>query len=452
MQSKSTKLKIGYRCSNCGQESSKWIGRCPACEEWNSFIEEQTVPNAHRANNIALTPLVALNEIDTTQQHRMKSQIKEWDNVLGGGILPGSFLILTGDPGIGKSTLLLQVAHHLAQSYNVLYFSSEESLQQVKSRALRLAVKADRLRFSDQPHLERIIATAQHYKPDLIILDSIQNCHLSLNSTAIPGTIAQLREAGFLLMRLAKEHNIAVLITGHITKDGQMAGPKILEHMVDGVFYLQGEDRWQTRLLRSVKNRFGTINEVGFFEMQEHGMVELANINQHLLSDSAQAPGSALVCCMEGSRPLLLELQALCVQSKFGLAQRVVTGIDPKRILLIAAIIEKYLHIKLSQHDIFFKVSGGFKIKESGADLGIALALLSSYFQIPLPPQSVAIGEMSLTGLIKPINQIDQCVKEIEKFGFAKIFISHTQQVSTSCAHASFKNIYELLTLFPQGG
>lgn len=453
------KQKISFRCTNCAYQSIKWVGCCPGCSEWNSFTEQAPVFDAFPKKGLsnsggfpaAPAELFQLDEISIQTQERMLSGIKEWDRVLGGGVLPGSFLILTGDPGIGKSTLLLQVANKLAQQHEVLYFSSEESLQQVKNRALRLGVDAVHLRFSDQSYLEGIVATAKAHKPNIVILDSIQNCHLSPDSHAIPGTIAQLREAGFILMRLAKENNIAVLITGHITKEGQMAGPKVLEHMVDGVFYLQGEDRWQSRILRSVKNRFGTINEVGFFEMRQEGLEEIANINQHLLGEASQVPGSALVCSVEGSRPLLLELQALCIQSKFGMPQRVVTGMDPKRVVLVAAILEKYLYIKFSIQDIFFKVSGGFKIKESSSDLGIALALLSSYFQKPLPPKSLALAEISLTGQIKPANQVGMCVKEAEKFGIDTIFVARAQTgIKSSCNMMSFKSVYELLNLFPE--
>lgn len=452
------KQKTSFQCTNCALQSIKWVGCCPGCSEWNSFIEQAPTFDAFAkksfgggTTSMPSAELFQLDDIDIQAQERMQSGIKEWDRVLGGGVLPGSFIILTGDPGIGKSTLLLQVADRLAQKYEVVYFSSEESLQQVKNRANRLEVNAPHLRFSDQSYLEGIIATAKAHKPALIILDSIQNCHLSPESHAIPGTIAQLREAGFILMRLAKENNIAVLITGHITKEGQMAGPKVLEHMVDAVFYLQGEDRWQSRILRSVKNRFGTINEVGFFEMREEGLEEIANINQHLLGETSQVPGAALVCSIEGSRPLLLELQALTIQSKFGMPQRVVTGMDPKRIVLIAAILEKYLYIKFSMQDIFFKVSGGFKIKESSSDLGIALALLSSYFQKPLPPKSLALAEISLTGQIKPANQVSMCIKEAEKFGIDTIFIARAQTgIKSSCTVIAFQSVYELLNLFPE--
>jgi DNA repair protein RadA/Sms len=448
-----SKNKTNYRCTNCSYQSIKWIGCCPSCNEWNCFVENEqsgVVGAVSGKNNLTPLKLFTLNEIKIDSQTRLMTGIREWDNVLGGGILPGSFIILTGDPGIGKSTLLLQVADRIAQNKKVAYFSSEESLEQVKGRALRLGVLSSNLLFSDQSILEDIIFTCEQLKPDLIILDSIQNCHISSQSHAYPGTVAQMREAAFFLMRFAKENNIAVLITGHITKDGQMAGPKILEHMVDAVFYLQGEDRWQIRVLRSVKNRFGNINEVGFFEMQENGLIEIGNINQYMLSEASYNPGSSLVCCVEGSRPILLELQALCVDSKFGLPQRVVTGLDPKQVVLIAAILEKYLHIKFSTQDIFFKVSGGFKIKESSADLGIALALLSSYFRVTLPQKSVAVAEISLTGQIKPINQIGVVIKETERFGLETIFLSKNQGIKTSCKGLGFQNVYELLSLFPE--
>jgi len=372
-----SKFKSSFRCTNCSHISSRWSGNCPGCNEWNSFIEAET--NVSARPNIKSHPvkLYNLQEIKKEEEKRLVSGINEWDRTLGGGILQGSFLILTGDPGIGKSTLLLQVANSIAKQHKVIYFSSEESLQQVQGRASRLFCNNEKLLFSDEPSIENIIATALYEKPDLVILDSIQNCSIARTQT-IPGTSAQLRESGFLLMRLAKENKIAVLVTGHITKDGLMAGPKLLEHMVDGVFYLKGEEHWQTRILRSVKNRFGNINEIGFFEMKETGLVPVENINKQFLSETNNAPGSALISYIEGSRPIILELQALCIPSKFGIPQRVVSGVDAKRVVLIAAILEKYIKIRLSSNDIFFKVSGGLTVKDSSIDVGIALALLSS--------------------------------------------------------------------------
>src|SRR5579859_2561337 len=284
------KEKIVYKCTNCTYQPPKWIGCCPECNEWNSIVGTILTSLPRTKTDSKPISMVALNQISSTIQQRMISGIREWDRVLGGGIMPGSFLILTGDPGIGKSTLLLQIAHKLSQSYRVFYFSSEESLEQVKLRASRIGCEHSKLLFSDQAKLESVIATCQQEKPDLVVVDSIQSCYATEVQT-LPGSIGQLREAAFQLMRLAKEHNIALIVSGHITKEGDIAGPKLLEHMVDGVFYLQGEDRFQTRVLRSVKNRFGGINELGFFEMDEHGLQEVPNINQELLNATTHAPG-----------------------------------------------------------------------------------------------------------------------------------------------------------------
>jgi DNA repair protein RadA/Sms len=447
------KQKTTFTCSNCTYQALRWMGCCPECNQWNTLEERKSEPiipgtksvSAHKGTVLRMTQL---NAVEASIQERMLSGIQEWDTVVGGGIMPSSLLILTGDPGIGKSTLLLQICNGLAQKYRVYYFSTEESLQQVKQRAQRLGCIHDNLLFSDQADLETIIATAKDQQPDLVIIDSIQNCYTAA-ATTFPGSVGQLRESAFHLMRLAKENNITVIISGHITKEGTIAGPKTLEHMVDAVFYLQGEDRWQTRVLRSVKNRFGTINELGFFEMRENGLQEVPNINEHLISELSHAPGSVLVSVIEGSRPLLIELQALTIESKLGFPQRVVSGLDQKQVVLIAAILEKYLHVKLSAQDIFFKVSGGFKIKGSSSDLGIALALLSSYFQQSLPDKSIALGEISLTGEIKPINQINLFVKEAEKFGITKLLVAKNQKIENSgCKAHRFTNVYELLSLF----
>lgn len=450
------KNSLKYYCSNCGHTSIRWLGCCPTCNEWNSFIEEKSEEavslgakkGSGRTVSAENLSLYRLNEIESYQQKRMLSGIKEWDSVLGEGIMPGSLLVLTGDPGIGKSTLLLHVAHKLAQDYSVFYFSSEESLEQVKLRAMRIESMNEKLLFSDRANIESIIKTAQEQKPDIIIIDSIQNCFFS-ETQSFPGTIGQLRETSFALMRLAKEHTIAVIITCHITKDGHMAGPKTLEHMVDGVFYLQGEDRWHTRILRSVKNRFGPLHELGFFSMTEKGLEEVPHINQHLLNETETVPGAMLLSCLEGSRPLLLEVQALVVLTKFSVPQRVITGLDHKRVVLIAAILEKYLHIKFSAHDIFVKISGGIKITESSSDLAIALALLSSYFQQALPEKSMALAEISLTGTLKPINGIETQLKEAQKFGIKTIFVAQGQQ-TTSSNVVKIKSVYQLLSFFTE--
>ncbi len=444
------KNKITYKCTNCSYQVPKWIGCCPECNEWNAFTEVKpatSLPGKMKRSTQTLQ-LTQLQSIKTNTYIRMKSGIAEWDHVVGGGLMPGSLNVLTGDPGIGKSTLLLQVANKLASHYQVFYFSTEESLQQIKQRADRLGTINNQLLFSDNAELGSILTTAEQAKPNIIIIDSIQNCFIQGTQT-LPGSIGQLREAAFQLMRMSKEHEITVIITGHITKEGIIAGPKTLEHIVDAVFYLQSEDRWQTRMLRAVKNRFGAINELGFFEMKHNGLQEVPNINQNLISEASYAPGSTLISAMEGSRPLLLELQALTIASKLTMPQRVISGLDHKQVVLVAAILEKYVKIKLSAHDIFFKVSGGFKIKGSVTDLGIALALLSSYFQQPLPEKSIALGEISLTGQIKPINQINTFAREAEKFGIYQLLIAKNQKIEkTKCRVTRFHNVYELLSLF----
>ncbi len=441
-----------FQCQNCEHQSPKWQGCCPECRKWNTLEEVFPSPAQPKSSGpIKTTKLQSLDEISTQEQARFVTNISEWDRVTGNGIVPGSFSIVTGDPGIGKSTLLLQVCSELAEKYKVFYFSTEESLSQVKLRFQRLKNQSSKLLFSTQATLEIIVETCKQEKPDIVIIDSIQNIYSSENFS-LPGTITQLRETAFYLMKLAKDHNIAIIVTGHITKEGQMAGPKILEHIVDAVFYLQKEDKWQTRILRSEKNRFGSINEIGFFQMTHEGMIPVENINQHLIEDAKHTPGSVIISSLEGTRPLFLELQALCIQTQFSVAQRVATGIDHKQIVLIAAILEKYLHIKFSGCDIFFKLSGGIKIKDNSADLGIALTLLSSYFQKPVPAKTIALGEVSLTGQIKPIQNIDIHAKEAVKFGFDNLIIAHDQKLETKgTKHVKrFKSVYDLLQLFPE--
>ena len=441
------KQKTIFSCTNCSCRVPKWLGCCPECKEWNSFTEI-TTSQSQTKHTKSISQLVKLDNIDTKNVSRMQTGIQEWDRVVGNGITPGSLTILTGDPGIGKSTLLLQIANKLSKNYHVIYFSTEESLQQIKQRADRLNCTNGQLFFSDRAELATIIATAEQHKPDLVIIDSIQNCYLRGAQTQ-QGSASQLREATFRLMRLAKEQGVTVILTGHITKEGFIAGPKTLEHIVDAVFYLQGEDHWQTRVLRAVKNRFGTCNEIGFFTMNATGLQEVPNINEHLLSELSHSPGSALVSVMEGSRPLLLELQSLTIASKLVMPQRVISGLDHKQVVLIAAILEKQVKIKLSTHDIFFKISGGFKTKSSATDLGIALALLSSYFQQPLPEKSLALGEISLTGHIKPVNQVNVFIREAKKFGIKQIFVSKKQTIEKATETVRrFQNVYELLSLF----
>lgn len=448
------KTESYFECLKCTYQTVKYLGCCPDCKSWNSFDEITTVKSSAKTKAAVVQldkHIHTLAAISLEQQQRLTSECSEWDRVTGGGIVPGSFILLSGDPGIGKSTLLLQISTQIKSTETIIYFSSEESLAQVKLRFQRIHQKnIDHLLFSDVATLEVITEICKQKKPSLIIIDSIQNI-LSQASNSLPGTISQLKETTFHLMRLAKEHNIAIIATGHITKEGTIAGPKLLEHMVDAVFYLQKEDQWQARTLRSIKNRFGSINEIGFFHMKQDGLQEVHNINQHLLDQTKTAPGSTLVSSLEGTRPIFLELQALTVPVRMGIPQRVITGIDHKHVLLIAAIIEKYLHIPLSKHDLFFKISGGLKTKDQTCDLGIALALLSSYFQQALPAKTIALAEISLTGQIKPIHNIDIHAKECKTFGFSQMIIS-ADQVITKGQTPTIKrltSVYELLQFFP---
>lgn len=449
------KSQTYFECLKCTYQTIKWVGCCPDCKEWNTLDEITTTKIASKVKAATIQSDKFLHTLDTitdTEQQRIISRCSEWDRVTGGGIVPGSFILLSGDPGIGKSTLLLQISTQIKDKHDIIYFSSEESLAQVKLRFERVQEqKINNLLFSDQSTLETIVEICKQKKPKLVIIDSIQNI-ISQANNALPGTISQLKETTFHLMRLAKENNIAIIATGHITKEGNIAGPKLLEHMVDAVFYLQKEDQWQARTLRSIKNRFGSINEIGFFHMQQNGLQEVVNINQHLLEQTKHAPGSTLISSLEGTRPIFLELQALVVPLKAGIPQRVITGIDHKHVVLIAAILEKYLHIPLSKHDLFFKISGGLKTKDQTCDLGIALAILSSYFQQSLPAKTIALAEISLTGQIKPIHNVEIHAKECKTFGFSHMIISKDQVINsqTDTKMKKLSSVYELLQFFPE--
>jgi len=446
-----SKQSTYFQCVNCSHQSVKWVGCCPECKQWNSFEEVTTVKaGKHTVQVSSKLDIHKLDDIKMEDQARIASTYFEWDRVMGGGIVPGSFLLVAGDPGIGKSTLLLQISTQIGEHHSIIYFSSEESLTQVKLRFQRIQQKApDNLMFSDHASLNGIIEICKQKKPTLVVIDSIQGI-INDTTNALPGTISQLKESAFLLMRLAKENSIAIIATGHITKEGMIAGPKLLEHMVDGVFYLQKEDQWQARTLRAIKNRFGSINEIGFFHMKGNGLQEVQNINQHLLEQTRHAPGATLVSSLEGSRPIFLELQALTVPVKFGIPQRIITGIDHKHVSLIAAILEKYLHIPLSKHDIFFKISGGMKTKDQTCDLGIALALLSSYFQQSLPPKTIALAEISLTGQVKSVYNIDIHAKECATFGFNQLIVAKDQIVhQPGVTLKKISSVHELLMFFP---
>ena len=443
---------VPYSCSSCSYQTIKWLGCCPSCKAWDSFIQPKKEVFSQKGEHTASVILKPMSAIDNqTITDRIKTGIGEWDRVMGDGMMPGSLLVLTGDPGIGKSTLLLQVAAKLAEGNKVFYFSTEESLGQVKGRAHRLHQKNDKLLFSDCSDFMSILSTIEKEKPSIAIIDSLQNCCFSTGNN-LSGGVAQLREAAFQLMQLSKQNNITIMVTSHITKEGVIAGPKTLEHIVDAVFYLQAEDQWQTRMLRAVKNRFGTVQEIGFFQMESAGLQEIVDINKQFIDNAVHSPGSSLVSSMEGKRPLLSEIQTLTISSRLTMPQRVISGLDHKSVILIAAILEKYLRVKLSAHDIFVKVSNGLFLKGSSLDLGIALSLLSSYLQKPLPSSCFVLGEIGLTGHIKPVNHVNVFIKEATTFGIKQLITAKKMpsiKNSSSIHVIAIDHIYELLSLFP---
>jgi DNA repair protein RadA/Sms len=449
-----SKERVAYSCNGCAYKTIKWLGCCPSCGSWDSFEKKEALKEKRvsSTSHESYREPVALHQVAETQNERICSGIEEWDRVLGGGLVPGSLIVLTGDPGIGKSTLLLQVCGALAQTRSVLYISTEESLVQIKNRAMRLGKTVqDQLLVAEISSVESIFAAARACMPAVLVIDSVQNCYLE-SADALPGSVTQLRLIVFELMRFCKAESVTVILTGHITKDGIIAGPKTLEHMVDAVFYLQGDDQWDTRLLHAVKNRFGSLQELGFFRMESGGLAEIKNINEAVINSYAAVPGAVLVASTESTRPLLLELQALTIDSKLGIPQRVISGAEHKQVVLIAAILEKYLKIRLSSSDIFFKISGGLKSKSNAIDLGIALALLSSYFQQPLPGKVLACGEISLTGHIKSVPKLIPLLKDAHKFHIELVVCALDKQDqpmnNKSVKTVQVGHVLELVSLF----
>jgi len=413
-----------FVCQHCGKESLKWLGRCPDCQQWNSFVE--TIVPAATPSRLPVreNPPQELSQVVIEATDRFPLPLGEFNRVLGGGIVSGSLVLVSGDPGIGKSTLLLQVsalvAHHRGK---VVYVSGEETLHQIKLRSERLGVKGEGLYLLAETDLEVILNQIEKLSPHLVVIDSVQTVYLSeLNTT--PGSITQVRECTLRLMRWAKLSAVPVFITGHVTKEGAIAGPRVLEHIVDVVLYLEGEAFSAYRLLRCVKNRFGSTNEIGVFEMREEGLVEVDNPSQVFLSQrQGEAIGSAVVSTLEGSRPLLVEIQALTNPTSFGLPRRTVNGVDFGRLLLVIAVLSKRAGLKLANQDIIVNVTGGLKIGEPAADLGIALSIASSFRDVGVDPQLVAVGEMGLSGELRAVSQLDRRVNEAARLGFKRCLI-----------------------------
>lgn len=421
-----TKIKTVYFCQNCGYESSKWMGQCPGCKNWNTFVEETvkktTGTKAAAAKTIAdvrdIQPM-SLSAVSTDEEDRDDTHITELNRVLGGGLVRGSLTLVGGDPGIGKSTLMLQVARNLAaDGKNMLYISGEESLRQIKLRANRLGNFTDDLKFLCETNLGTIEVVIERAKPEIVVIDSIQTM-FSDEVSAAPGSVSQVREATAVLLRIAKSLNISVFIIGHVTKEGTVAGPRVLEHMVDTVLYFEGDRHASYRVLRAIKNRFGSTDEIGVFEMREEGLVEVLNPSEFMLEGRPEnSSGNVVTCSLEGTRPILIEVQALVCRSNFGFPRRQATGTDFNRVNLLMAVLEKRLGLQMGDCDAYVNLAGGMKLNEPALDLGICMAVISSFRNKPVDSDVIAFGEVGLSGEVRAVNMTETRIQEAAKLGF----------------------------------
>lgn len=444
-----------FFCKECGYESAKWFGQCPGCKEWNTFVEEPVVKDASgKRKVVTLTEEpVKLSEISIEKEDRMTTGIDELDRVLGGGIIKGSMVLVGGDPGIGKSTLLIQMCRYIAlNNHKVLYISGEESLKQIKLRAERIGKFNDNLTLMCETNLDNVEAALRKYLPEVVIIDSIQTMYREEIGSA-PGSVSQVRESTSVLMQLAKGLGISIFIVGHVTKEGVVAGPRVLEHMVDTVLYFEGDRQAAYRILRSVKNRFGSTNEIGVFEMREEGLAEVLNASEYMLSGRPEdAPGSIVVCLMEGTRPILVEIQALVCRTNFNLPRRTAVGTDPNRVNLLMAVIEKRLGVRLSECDAYINIAGGLKINEPALDLGIVLAILSNYKNKEIGSKTIAFGEVGLAGEIRAVSQVESRVAEAIKLGFETCIIpsvcmNNMEKLSQKIELIGVKSIIDLINV-----
>ncbi len=417
------KTKSQYVCQSCGAVSGGWAGRCHVCGTWDSIVEEVAERgSAKKSTSKAGGGIITLGEVDTQSTQRIQTGINELDRVLGGGITPGSLILVGGDPGIGKSTLMLQMCAFL-ESSQPLYITGEESLHQIKQRAGRLARIPDSLRLMAETGIDAILSAISSSGAKVVIVDSIQTVHSDLiESTA--GSVSQVRECAAMLMKAAKKSGTAIFVVGHVTKEGMIAGPKVLEHMVDTVLQFEGEKTYSYRILRAIKNRYGSTNEIGIFEMAEEGLREVPNPSEIFLAErNQQDSGTAIISTIEGTRPLLLEVQALVTPTNYNVPQRTPTGFDLRRLQMILAVLEKRLGLKFGEYDVFVNVAGGVSLDDPGVDLGVAAALVSSLRDNPLDASMVIIGEVGLTGEVRPVSAIEQRVAEIQKLGFASVML-----------------------------
>ena len=426
-----TKIKSVFFCQECGYESSKWMGQCPGCRQWNTFVEETVKPKAAAVKGVSAATSSGeagspktLSEIVLNDEERYDTHIGELNRVLGGGLVKGSLILVGGDPGIGKSTILLQVAGNISgDKRDVLYISGEESLQQIKLRANRIGGFNENLRFMCETNLSNIEETITRFKPQVVIIDSIQTMYNESVSSA-PGSVSQVRESTSVLLRIAKSMNISIFIVGHVTKEGQVAGPRVLEHMVDTVLYFEGDRHASYRILRAVKNRFGSTNEIGVFEMQEKGLVEVTNPSEFMLDGRPEgASGSIVTCSVEGTRPILIEVQALVTRTNFGFPRRQANGTDYNRVNLLMAVLEKRIGLQMSDFDAYVNLAGGMKVAEPSLDLGICLALVSSFKNKPISDDVIAFGEVGLSGEVRSVSMGESRVSEAKKLGFKTCII-----------------------------
>ena len=425
------KAKTIFYCTECGNETPKWQGRCPACGAWNTMVERpaekapKKAPSASRGSalGVALNRPKTMAEVETTDELRFPTGMGELDRVLGGGAVRGSLVLVGGAPGIGKSTLMLQICDHLCRTAKVLYVSGEESERQIKLRAERLQVRGEGLSLLSETNLENVIDAVHAVSPDVLIVDSIQTLYHG-DVTAAPGSISQVKECTMALMQLAKGEGLTIFVIGHVNKEGSIAGPKVLEHMVDCVLYFEGERHMAYRILRAAKNRFGATNEIGVFEMRDSGLVEVENPSEMLLSGRPEdAPGTCVTCVMEGARPVLAEIQALAVSSPAGNPRRTSNGFDYNRFAMLLAVLEKRGGLKVSACDAYLNIIGGLSLDEPAADLAAVIALASSYLDRPVPADLVAIGEVGLTGELRSVSQLGQRVSEVRRLGFTQCLI-----------------------------
>ena len=421
------KTKTVYFCTSCGNETPKWVGRCPGCGAWNTLeehIEKPAAPGRARSAPVGLSRKPqTIDQVDGDDEIRFSTGMEELDRVLGGGAVAGSLVLVGGAPGIGKSTLLLQICNSLCRERTVLYISGEESERQLKLRAQRLGVSSDRLYILSETRLSDVLETTSEIKPDILIIDSVQTLYCEDNESS-PGSVSQVKDCTMALMHLSKSEGITVFVVGHINKDGNIAGPKVLEHMVDCVLYFEGDQNSSYRLLRAAKNRFGSTNEIGVFEMMDNGLIEVPNPSQMLLSGRPEgACGTCVACVMEGSRPVLAEVQALVAKTTFNVPRRTADGFDFNRAVLLLAVSEKRAGMKLSAFDAYINVIGGLKLDEPGADLPVVLAVASSYRDQPIASDLAAIGEVGLTGEIRSVTQMNKRLAEVARLGFTKCII-----------------------------